>query len=127
MITVIHIKGAASYKGPASLKTDKKINLVYVLNGTGKSTLSNFLYNPTDFKFSKCKKIPDQSETIFVYNQKFIRGNFFIADNLKDIFSLSKQNEAAEEKITQAQAAIKKQESLFSRRNRRGRMSKRIL
>lgn len=37
-----------------------------------------------------------------MYNQKFIQDNFFVADNLKGIFSLSKENKEAEEKITKA-------------------------
>lgn len=43
----------ASYKKPAILETDKKVNLIYGLNGTGKSTFSDYLYNMcliTDFK-----------------------------------------------------------------------------
>jgi len=42
MITKIVMSGCASYKNPTSLETDKKINLIYGLNGTGKSTFSNF-------------------------------------------------------------------------------------
>jgi AAA15 family ATPase/GTPase len=44
MITKISMNNVASYRTIASLETDKKVNLVYGLNGTGKSTLSNFLY-----------------------------------------------------------------------------------
>lgn len=43
MITEIHMDAVASFKLPASLVTDKKINLVYGLNGVGKSTIFNFL------------------------------------------------------------------------------------
>lgn len=45
MITKIKMNNVASYKNLTSLETDKKVNLLYGLNGTGKSTLSNFLYN----------------------------------------------------------------------------------
>lgn len=48
MITKITMDKVASYKSPVSLETDKKVNLIYGLNGTGKSTLSDFLYNPKD-------------------------------------------------------------------------------
>lgn len=106
MITEIHMEGVASFKGPTSLHTDKKVNLIYGLNGTGKSTLSNFLYDQTDPKFAKCRKAPEQANSIFVYNQKFIQDNFFVADSLKGIFSLSKENKAAEEKISKAETAL---------------------
>lgn len=92
MITEIHMEAVASFKGSSSLYTDKKINLIYGLNGTGKSTLSNFLYDQSDQKFNKCRKSPEQAESTFVYNQKFIQDNFYVADSLKGIFSLSKEN-----------------------------------
>ena len=43
MITEIHMDSVASYKNRTSLVTDKKINLIYGLNGTGKSTLLRIL------------------------------------------------------------------------------------
>ena len=44
----------ASYKNQVSLLTDKRINLIYGLNGTGKSTVSNFFYSPSDPLFNNC-------------------------------------------------------------------------
>lgn len=100
MITKIQLQGVASYKNSTSLDTDKKINIIYGLNGTGKSTLSNYLYNPDDIKYSNCSTTKELDETILVYNQKFIQDNFYEEDNLKGIFSLSKENKEIEEKIT---------------------------
>lgn len=102
MITEIHMNAVASFKQPATLVTDKRINLVYGLNGVGKSTVSNFLYAPGDARFAQCKKVPTQTEPVLVYNQQFIQDNFFVADNLSGIFSLSKENKEAEEKIGKA-------------------------
>lgn len=102
MITEIHMESVASFKQAASLVTDKKINLIYGLNGTGKSTISNFLYHPHDSAFISCKKVPADSEQVLVYNQRFIQDNFFVADSLKGIFSLSKENKAAVQKIADA-------------------------
>lgn len=39
MITKITLNKVASYKLPTVLETDKRLNLIYGLNGTGKSTL----------------------------------------------------------------------------------------
>ena len=78
MITEIHMEAVASYKGQTSLQTDKKINLMYGLNGTGKSTLSNFLYDPSNELFNKCAKLPNNGDPVFVYNQKFIQDNILI-------------------------------------------------
>ncbi len=102
MITEIHMDAVASFKHATSLVTDKKINLVYGLNGTGKSTISNFLYGPHDSAFMLCRKVPAESLPVLVYNQKFIQDNFYVADSLKGIFSLSKENKAAEQKIADA-------------------------
>tara|TARA_R110000850_G_scaffold9032_16_gene33310 strand:- start:2982 stop:5132 length:2151 start_codon:yes stop_codon:yes gene_type:complete len=92
----------ASFKQATSLVTDKKINLIYGLNGTGKSTISNFLYEPDNPAFILCKKVPAESAPILVYNQKFIQDNFYVADSLQGIFSLSKENKEAEQKIAKA-------------------------
>lgn len=102
MLTEIRMDSVASFKKETKLATDKKINLVYGLNGTGKSTISNYLYEPDNARFIKCTKLPALSDPILVYNQSFIQDNFYIADSLKGIFSLSKENKAAEEKIANA-------------------------
>jgi wobble nucleotide-excising tRNase len=96
----------ASYKAQTTLQTDKKINLIYGLNGTGKSTLSNFLYDPSNEFFNKCAKLPNDGDPVFVYNQKFIQDNFFDSDSLKGIFSLSKENKQAKEKIQTAEKIL---------------------
>lgn len=43
MINKITISGVASYKNEATLETDKNINLIYGINGSGKSTFSEYL------------------------------------------------------------------------------------
>jgi wobble nucleotide-excising tRNase len=122
MITKISMNNVASYRTIASLETDKKVNLVYGLNGTGKSTLSNFLYevnlvdnlNGTGERnspFSKCSIDGLNDEDIRVYNQTFIQDYFYEPDNLKGIFTLSKENKEAEEKIKSAQNEIDKLET----------------
>ncbi|WP_290500585.1 AAA family ATPase [Alcanivorax sp.] len=109
MITEIRMDSVASFKQATSLVTDKKINLIYGLNGTGKSTISSFLYEPSNPAFTLCKKVSEESVPVLVYNQNFIRDNFYVADNLKGIFSLSKENKEAEKKIANA---TKKQEKI---------------
>lgn len=101
MINKITLNKVASYIDPTALETDKKVNLIYGLNGTGKSTFSNYLSQPTDEKFKNCSIDGlDDNHEILVYNQTFIQDNFYEAENLKGIFTLSKQNKEAETKIT---------------------------
>lgn len=106
MITRITMNQVNSYKCPAIFETDKKVNLIYGLNGTGKSTLSNYLYDRADPYFGKCAIEGLTNEEILVYNQRFIKDYFYEPDNLKGIFTLSKENKEAEEKIKKAQQEI---------------------
>jgi wobble nucleotide-excising tRNase len=106
MITKITMNKVASYKTPATLITDKRVNLIYGLNGTGKSTLSDYLYDRTNPDFSNCFVEGLSDEKILVYNRKFINDYFFETENLKGVFTLSKQNKDAESKIQAAEQAI---------------------
>jgi len=109
MITKINLNKVASYKNQATIQTDKKINLIYGLNGTGKSTFSDFLYKPSDPTYNACSiEGFDSSHEILVYNQTFIQEVFYESEELKGIFSLSKENKEAETKITNAQSEIKR-------------------
>ena len=108
MITKINLNSVTCYKCLATLETDKKINLIYGLNGTGKSTFSDFLYDRSNPAFSNCSVEGLNSEDILVYNQSFIRDYFYQTDNLKGIFTLSKENKEAEEKVREAEKKIAK-------------------
>ena len=54
MINKITISGVASYKNEATLETDKNINLIYGINGSGKSTFSEYLRKRTDAEYTEC-------------------------------------------------------------------------
>lgn len=101
------MNNVASYKKPAILETDKKVNLIYGLNGTGKSVLSDFLYNKSNSCYNDCSIEGYNDEEILVYNQSFIQDYFYEPDNLKGIFTLSKENKEAEEKVRTAEKEIK--------------------
>ena len=45
-------------------------------------------------------------EDILVYNQRFISDFFYEPDNLKGIFTLSKENKEAEQKVRNAEKEI---------------------
>ncbi len=108
MITKVILKNVASYgEDPAILETDKKINLIYGLNGTGKTTFSKYFQNSSDSCFYNCSIQGLNKEKILVYNQKFIKDNFY-EDTQKGIFSLKSENKEAKEKIDLAIETIKK-------------------
>lgn len=108
MITKISMKHVASYKDEAILETDKKTTLIYGLNGTGKSTLSGFLYNRTGDVYKECKidgLLP--TNKVLVYNQQFIQDNFYETDDIHGIFTLSKENKEVKTLIDDANKKIK--------------------
>ena len=109
MISKIVIKGVASYRKEAILVTDKRINLLYGLNGTGKSTFSEFLYDHTGLRFSQCRiEGLDDNNTVLVYNQKFVQDTFYEPQGIHGIFTLSKGNAEAQKVIDNASAEVKK-------------------
>lgn len=109
MINKIVMKNVASYKKETFLETDKAVNLIYGLNGTGKSTLSGFLYNTKDSQYSDCKIDGLRStDSILVYNQQFITDNFYETENISGIFTLSKENKDASQAIDDAKKILMK-------------------
>ncbi|MBR3173770.1 MAG: AAA family ATPase [Eubacterium sp.] len=108
MISRIIMKNVASYKDEAILKTDnKKEVLIYGLNGTGKSTMSNYLYNREAEKYVNCTiEGLSSNENVLVYNQQFVEDNFYNADTINGIFTLSKENKEAQIAIEKASNII---------------------
>lgn len=107
MINKISIKGVTSY--PEDKFTDlgplKRINLIYGLNGSGKSTVGNYLQDITGNRYQKCQIDPPiKQEQIFVYNQRFVERNFH-QESHPGIFTLNEGNIEAKEKITELQAS----------------------
>ncbi|MGP1834771.1 AAA family ATPase [Shewanella frigidimarina] len=98
MITNIVLDNVTSYRSKTELKTDKKVNIIYGLNGSGKSTFSNYFYSPESSEYQHCSHLGTY-DTVLVYNQKFIQDNFYSKDTLSGIFSLSKENKDAKEKV----------------------------
>ena len=69
MISEIKLKDVATYK--EEKLAPKKINFIYGNNGTGKTTISRFIENPKELKFSKSKLIFDEAVECnkLIYNQ----------------------------------------------------------
>lgn len=106
MISKIRMEGVACFKSATELETTKKVNIIYGLNGTGKSIISNFLYDQSDPDYQQCNADNNDDEKVLVYNQQFIRDYFYEADSLKGVFSLSKENKEIEQKVKDAESAL---------------------
>lgn len=103
MLKKIFLKNHASYGEEGSfLETDKAINLIYGLNGSGKTKITNYLSNQKSEDFKDCN-IDFSSNNpceIYVYNENFIEKNFREGGgNFKGIFSLSEDSVNNKEKI----------------------------
>lgn len=122
MLTKIVISGPASFKNQAQLETDKKVNLVYGLNGSGKSTICRLLRQPDNPEYSQCQLLGRDGSKIYVFNEDFIRENFYESLKIKGIFSLSKENKDAEQKIAaatlQKATLIANKDEITTRRSR---------
>ncbi len=111
MITKIELKNVASYwNSSTELITDKRINLIYGLNWTWKTTISRYLQDKDNSKFSDCNIVWHNWEKILVYNQDFIKDIFYEKNNYPWIFSLWTWNKKAKQGIENAKNEIKKLE-----------------
>src|SRR5690625_3220260 len=95
MIKSIKIKDVASYGAEGVEINLGKVNYIYGSNGTGKTTITEYLRTNTDLKFSSCNIEWQQSNMngdMFVYNRHFVNENFNIQNEIKGIFTLGKES-----------------------------------
>ena len=89
MIKTIKLKNCATYPSVVtSIENCQKVNFFYGSNGSGKSTISNFLYNPTGLQYRECE-IEWENDTavdVVVYNREFRARNF--KENIAGVFTL---------------------------------------
>lgn len=92
MIKSIQIKDVASYSSEGVFIDDLKlVNFIYGANGSGKTTISNFIVNRDESKHSSCKLEwhNNQLLTTYVYNKEFREKSFFKGD-IPGVFTLGK-------------------------------------
>jgi wobble nucleotide-excising tRNase len=80
MIESITIKNIATFDPVEGVQVNglKKVNFLYGANGSGKTTIANFLQNPLDAKFKDCIVSWKNAQAIktLVYNKEFREKNF---------------------------------------------------
>ena len=113
MITEIHMEDVACYKQPVNISPTNKVSLIYGLNGSGKSTITNYLYDLADEKYPRCTIKEDSEHEILVYNQLFLKDYFYEEDSLKGIFTLSKENKDVLIAIDQESKKLKDLEQAY--------------
>lgn len=90
MIKQIDIKNVATYDNQGvQIDNLKKVNFIYGANGSGKTTISNFIYDYSDQKFNSCSLTWQNASPlkVLVYNKEFRERNFG-KGKLNGIFTL---------------------------------------
>ena len=121
MIKTINLCNVASYKQLVTINLEnKKLALFYGLNGSGKSSITNYLLarskgDPLPSKYSTCSVEWDSAgeKEIVVYNSQFVTSVFYENKEQKGIFSLGDKNVEAEKKIEFDRGEIEKKQPLF--------------
>jgi wobble nucleotide-excising tRNase len=93
MINEIEIRNRASFDNTGiKIKDLKKINFIYGANGSGKTTISNFLSESVSIK-NDCSYIwkDDHVLDILVYNKEF-REKYFSNDSIDGVFTIGKES-----------------------------------
>lgn len=109
MIKKILLRNVSSYSPETAVSIEplKRVSIFYGQNGTGKTTISNYLQVPTDARFKECQLDPVNADReIFVYNQIFMERNFHEAIYQPGVFTLNEGNVEAEKAIAAAESAI---------------------
>jgi len=115
MIRKIIMKNIATYDENGTIIDNlSKINFIYGANGTGKTTISNFLKNNP---LSENIIWENEPIEILVYNKKFKEENFY-AENLKGIYTLGKTSKENKEKINELQKNLANIEELGKKEKR---------
>ncbi|MBP3466511.1 MAG: AAA family ATPase [Paludibacteraceae bacterium] len=101
MIDKIEIKSIVPYTNGLTICNLHKINYIYGANATGKTTLSHYLENPNEEKYSGCSIEWENGieEKILVYN-KFFRENNFGNTAIPGVFTLGQATKEQQEEIT---------------------------
>lgn len=97
----LFLKGVKSYNPTCSTKINfnKRINIFWGQNGSGKSTISGYFYFPDDPQYSQCSFETNNSYNYLVYNNQFVIECFYKKAEQPGIFTLSKNNKEAIEFI----------------------------
>lgn len=79
MIKNLILRGVSSYSPELNSQVGPltKVNMFYGHNGTGKTTIGNYLQDPADLLYHQCQTQPALAEReVLVYNHTFMEANF---------------------------------------------------
>lgn len=112
MIKSIKIKQIATYNDNSEqIINSNKINFLYGNNGTGKTTITRLIEEPSNPIFNNCSVNYDENGecNTLVYNQDFVKINFNSETQLRGIYTFG---EESEEKYKQIKLLNEKKENI---------------
>lgn len=122
MITEIKLKNVATFDSDKTIEIRnlKKVNFIYGANGTGKTTISNFLYDEKDIKYSECELSWENDSKIdtLIYNKKFREDHFGNNSKLNGVFTLGKATKDEIELIDSKKVELKNYKEQYTTRKK---------
>lgn len=107
MIRKITLNNVASYKKTVEIEDLRQFNLFYGLNGTGKTTLSQYLADPSNVEYKDCRIEDDgYNRQLLVYNEKFVKKCFWESKEQAGVFTLGDVNVDVENDIKKIEKKI---------------------
>lgn len=97
----LRIRGVRSYAPDRDICFDlsSKVTLIYGQNGSGKSTVSGYFYDPESDKYRHCAFDSPHISHFQVFNQEYIDSKFARSDYQPGIFTLCETNQESQDKI----------------------------
>lgn len=126
MIESITLKNIATYDSTGiQIENLKKVNFLYGANGSGKTTISNFLKNSDNVKFNDCSVQwkNEQGLKTLVYNKEFREQNFG-KGKINGVFTLGQATKEEIEVIEKKTEDLKKNKRRRSKKERNIKNSK---
>lgn len=110
MIKQIKLHNIPPYCGSIQSIEPDKINFIFGMNGSGKTTISRFLKDNDKVKYKDCRLTwKEDPLSCYVYNHDFVLDNFR-ESSIKGIFTLGKENIEIQQRIEVLNNEIKQLE-----------------